>query len=273
VDRRLDLVDYHVHTARCGHASGEMAAYVERAVQAGLPEMGFSDHIFMYWLPPGERDPELAMAEDQFEGYVEEVFRLRHEHPQIAIRLSVEADFIADHEGSLASVLGRYPWDYVLGSVHFVDGWGIDDARYVDGYGHWNIDELYERYFDLICRAADSGHFDTIAHLDLVKKFGHRMAGDPRDLYERVARRLAAAGVAVEVNTAGLRKPVGELYPHLDLLRTCNRAGVPATLGSDAHHPDEVAADYPLAIAHLKAAGYERVLTYENRRRDWKPLP
>ncbi len=249
-----------------------MAAYVERAVRAGLPEMGFSDHIYLYWLPPEERDPELAMPEDQFDGYVDEVLRLRRAHSDLQIRLAVEADFIPGHETTLAGILDRHPWDYVLGSVHFIDAWGMDDARYVATYDEWDVDELYERYFDLICRAAESGYFDTIAHLDLVKKFGHRPTREPADLYGRVARRLAAAGVAVEVNTAGLRKPVGELYPHLDLLTACRKAGVPATLGSDAHAPEEVAADFSLAVAHLRAAGYERVVAYRQRRRDWKAL-
>ena len=250
-----------------------MAAYVEQAARAGLPEMGFSDHIFMYWLPRDQRDPGLAMLEEQFDGYVEEVDRLRQAHPEIAIRLSVEADFIDGHQATLAGILDRYPWDYVLGGVHFIGNWGLDDARYVAGYDDWDVDELYERYFDLLCRGAESGHFDTIAHLDLVKKFGHRPRRDPRDLYARVACRLAATGVAVEVNTAGLRKPVGELYPHADLLVACREAGVPATLGSDAHAPEEVGADYPLAVAHLRAAGYDRILTYQQRRRDWKALP
>ena len=150
--------------------------------------------------------------------------------------------------------------------------WGIAASPYFAPYDAWNMDELCGRISDLICRAADSDHFDTIAHPALVKKFGHRPTRDPRDLYERVARRLAAAGVAVEVNTAGLRKPVRELYPHPDLLAACRRAGVPATLGSDAHAPEEVAADYDLAVDHLRAAGYERVLTYQQRRRDWKAL-
>jgi histidinol-phosphatase (PHP family) len=269
---RLDLVDYHVHTARCGHARGEMAAYVERAIGAGLPELGFSDHIFLYWLPPERRDPELAMPEDQFDAYVEDVLRLRHEYPEIAIRLAVEADFIPDQEPTLEGILDRYPWDYVLGSVHFIGEWGLDDGRYVSGYAAWDIDDLYEHYFDLVLRAAESGHFDTMAHLDLVKKFGHRARKDLADLYGRVACRLAAAGVAIEVNTAGLYKPVGELYPHLDLLTACRKAGVPATLGSDAHAPEEVARDLPLAIEHLRAAGYERILTYAGRQRDWKHI-
>lgn len=269
---RLDLVDYHIHTARCGHAVGEMAAYVERAVRAGLPEMGFSDHIFMYWLPPEDRDPELAMPEERFDEYVESVERLRHQYPQIDIRLAVEADFIQDREATLAEILDRHPWDYVLGSVHFIGDWGMDDARYLSTYDDWDIDELYETYFGLILRAAGSGHFDTVAHLDLVKKFGHRARKDLAALYERVARGLAAAGVAVEVNTAGLHKPVGELYPHPDLLLACRRAGVSATLGSDAHAPEEVARDFDLAVAHLRAAGYDRILTYRQRQRDWKSI-
>ena len=268
----LDLVDYHIHTARCGHARGEMAAYVERAIRAGLPEMGFSDHIFLYWLPSDQRDPELAMSEEQFDGYVEEVLRLRREHPEITIRLAVEADFIVDQEQTLKGILDRYPWDYVLGSVHFIGDWGMDDGRYVSRYDEWDIDALYEHYFDLVLRAAESGHFDTMAHLDLVKKFGHRSRKDLVDLYARVAKRLAAAGVAIEVNTAGLYKPVGELYPHLDLLTACRKAGVPATLGSDAHAPEEVGRDFPLAIEHLRAAGYERIVAYEGRRQSWKSI-
>lgn len=269
---RLTLVDYHIHTARCGHARGEMAAYVEHAIRSGLPEMGFSDHIFLYWLPPEQRDAELAMLEDGFDAYVEDVLRLRREYPDIEIRLAVEADFIVDHESTLAGILDRYPWDYVLGSVHFIGDWGMDDSRYIDRYDAWDIDDLYEHYFSLVLRAANSGHFDTMAHLDLVKKFGHRARKDLADLYGRVARGLAAAGVAIEVNTAGLRKPVAELYPHLDLLTACRKAGVPATLGSDAHAPEEVAANFPLGVDHLRAAGYERILSYQGRRRDWKSI-
>ena len=269
---RLDLVDYHIHTARCGHARGEMAAYIEQAIRAGLPEMGFSDHIYLYWIAPDQRDPELAMSEGEFDQYVEDVLQLRAQYPDITIRLAVEADFIPDQESTLKSILDRHPWDYVLGSVHFIGEWGMDDGRYLSGYDTWDIDELYEHYFSLVLRAANSGHFDTMAHLDLVKKFGHRARKDLADLYERVARGLAAAGVAIEVNTAGLHKPVGELYPHLDLLTACRKAGVPVTLGSDAHAPEEVARDFPLALEHLRAAGYARILAYQGRRRDWKTI-
>jgi histidinol-phosphatase (PHP family) len=245
-----------------------MERYVERAIEAGLVEMGFSDHLFMYWLPPDRRDPELGMAEWEHDFYIEDVERCRSSYAQdITIRLSTEADFIPGHEQELESILGRYDWDYVIGGVHFIGDWGFDDARYLSGYDGWNIDELYARYFDLIGASAESGLFDTIAHSDLVKKFGHRPEGDMREMHAKLAVRLARSGVCVEVNTGGLRKPVGEIYPHPDLLSAYHAAGVPLTLGSDAHAPSEVAADFTAAADLAQRIGYTSYMTYARRAR------
>ena len=161
----------------------------------------------------------------------------------------------------------RYDWDYVLGGVHFIDDWGFDDSRYVAGFDNWDIDALYARYFDLIGASAETGLFDTIAHSDLVKKFGHRPGGDLSELYTRLAARLSNAGVCVEVNTGGLRKPVAEMYPHPDLLRAYHAAGVPVTLGSDAHAPNEVAADLSAATSLLENVGYTTYARYARRER------
>jgi len=264
----LPLVDYHVHTARCGHATGAMERYVEHAIQAGLTELGFSDHLFMYWLPRDRRDPELGMAEWEHDFYIEDVERCRRQYASdIAIRLSTEADFIPGHEAELETILRRYDWDYVIGSVHFVDGWGFDDGRNLSGFDTWDIDALYARYFDLVGASAETGLFDTIGHADLVKKFGHRPAGDQSARYTLLAARLARAGVCIEVNTAGLRKPCREMYPHPDLLRACRLAGVATTLGSDAHAPTEVAADLAAATTLMRDAGYATFVTYASRRR------
>ena len=149
------LLDYHIHSKLCGHGVGELEDYVRFAVQSGLPEMGFSEHIFMYWLPETARDPELAMPENAFEPYVREVRRLQAAYPEIRLRLALEADFIVDHEAELRHVLGSHEWDYLIGSVHFIDGWGIDDARYTGGFDRWDIDQLYACYFDHVCRAAE----------------------------------------------------------------------------------------------------------------------
>jgi histidinol-phosphatase (PHP family) len=269
----FSLVDYHVHTARCGHAVGAMERYVEHAIQAGLRELGFSDHLFLYWVPADQRDPELGMAEWELDYYVQDVERCRERYGrEITIRLSVEADYIPDEEQRLEQVLRRYDWDYVLGSVHFVDGWGMDDSRYLAGYDDRDIDALYSRYFELVAQSAETGFFDSIGHPDLVKKFGHRARVDQAENYASLAHRLARTGVCAEVNTAGLRKPVGEVYPHPDLLRAFQQAGVPTTFGSDAHAPGEVAADLASAVALMKQAGYSEYVTFASRGRSTVPL-
>ena len=267
------LVDYHVHTARCGHARGSMACYVEQARQVGLAELGFSDHLYLYWLPPDQRDPELAMRETELPDYIAEVCRLRETCQDLTLRLALEVDYIPGWEASLAEVLRGGPWDYLLGSVHFIDGWGFDDPRYVDGYQRWDIDALYERYFELAVAAAESGLFDVMAHLDLPKKFGHRPIRPLEPLYRHVAAALRRADVVVEVSTAGLRKPVGELYPAPALLQACYEAGVPVTLSSDAHQPHEVGQDYAHSLALLCEIGYREIAVFEERRRRFRRLP
>jgi histidinol-phosphatase (PHP family) len=269
------LNDYHVHTARCGHAAGRMEEYVAQARAAGLPEMGFSDHLYLYWLPLAERDPELAMGEAELDEYVEDVLRLRRSNPDLTIRLAIEADYIEGYQDELREILTRYPWDYVLGSVHFIDTWGFDDSRYLATYDEWDVDALYERYFELVMAAAESGLFDSMAHPDLIKKFGHRPSDgfDLAQLYQRTAECFRQAGVCVEVNTAGLRKPCGEIYPTLGLLRACQRLGVPATLGSDAHEPEQVGLAFDQGLEHLKAAGYESIVAFAGRDRARKWLP
>jgi histidinol-phosphatase (PHP family) len=265
---RTPLVDYHVHTARCGHADGAMEQYVERAIAAGLAELGFSDHLYLYWLPPEQRDPQLAMADWELDAYIEDVERCRARYAaDITIRLATEADYAPGHERQLQAILRRYDWDYVIGSVHYVDGWGLDDARYVDGYARWDLDELYARYFDLIGMAAETRLFQTIGHVDLVKKFGHRASRPLGEAYTRLAGRLARTGVCVEVNTGGLRKPCAELYPHPDLLRACREAGIETTFASDAHTPADVTADFAAARAHMRAAGYESFVRFEGGKR------
>jgi len=268
------LVDYHVHTARCGHASGAMERYVERAIAAGLDELGFSDHLFLYWVPPERRDPELAMAEWEHDFYIEDVERCRSRYAgDIRIRLATEADFVPGHEAQLEAILRRYDWDYVIGSVHFLGDWGFDDSRKTAGFVGRDIDALYAEYFEVVGASAETGLFDTIGHTDLIKKFGHRPVADQSDAYARLADRYARAGVCVELNTAGLRKPCAELYPSVDLLRALQGRRVPITLASDAHAAAEVAADFASAVDVLHTVGYRSFITFARRQRREVPLP
>jgi histidinol-phosphatase (PHP family) len=266
------IVDYHMHTTRCGHAEGSMEAYVEAAIAAGIQEIGFSDHIPMYWLPEAKRDPGIAMRMEELEAYVADVARLQAQYKEIPIRLGLEADFIPGREEDLVRILERYKWDYVIGSVHFIGEWDFDNPASTRGYGDWDILELYAKFFALECMAAKSGLFDIMAHIDLIKKFGHKPSQDLGPLYAHVADQMASAGVAIELSTAGLRKPVKEVYPNPALLAECQKRGVPLVISSDAHRPTEVAWGFADARALALESGYTQVARFVQRQRYFEPL-
>jgi len=266
------LPDYHIHTARCGHAAGRMDEYIAQALALGLKEIGFADHIPMYWLSEGDRDPELAMPECDLGNYVAEVERLRASYSGITIRLGIEVDYIPGHENKARRILERYPFDYVLGSVHYVDGWGFDNPALIHRYENCDLDDLYRKYFRLVQQAAQSGLFDIMAHPDLIKKFGFRPRCDLQELYDETARAFAEAGVCAEVNTAGLRVPVGEIYPAESFLQTCRNNGVPVTTGSDAHLPNQVGHGFDRAFDLLTRVNCDEIVFLNKRKKVLKKL-
>lgn len=262
------MIDYHIHTSRCGHAEGEMIDYVRRARELSLIEIGFSDHLPLLT----KNDPTLAMSLDQLEEYIQAIEMLKKEFPDINIKTGIEADYLPGLEDETARLLDTYSFDYVIGSVHFIDGWGFDDSRYLDGYKNRDIYDVYARYFRLVTDAATTGLFDVIGHLDLIKKYNFRPKRDITLLVENTVNELGNAGVCIEINTAGLRKPVGEMYPDLNILKMCLKAGIPLTLGSDAHSPEQVGMDFDMAIAAAKQAGYDRIATFSKRNRSFVAL-
>jgi histidinol-phosphatase (PHP family) len=263
------MVDYHLHTSRCGHAEGGPEDYVSRALELGLAEIGFSDHFPLLHL----RDPSLSMALEELPEYVREIGEVAERTTGLTVRMGIEVDYVDGYVDRLAELLRPYPFDYVLGSVHYLDGWGFDDPRYVDGYRGRDILALWERYFQVLGDAAECGLFDVLAHPDLIKKFGWRPRGDVRRLYEECLDRVAESGLVVEVSTAGLRKPVGEIYPGEDFLRLCREREIPVTLGSDAHAPGEVGWRFESALALLRRAGYRDIVRFRKRERSFLPLP
>ena len=254
----MRLPDYHTHTGRCGHAAGVPEEYVAVAQRQGLLGIGIADHLPL--LPV--HDPELSMRVDDLAGYVAEVEALKTRFPDYVL-LGIEADYRPHTVAEVASLLDGYPFDYTIGSVHHIGAWGFDDPRQIDEYDTRDIDGVWIEYLQLVGEAAESGLFTILGHLDLVKKFGYRPTRALDQELDVLVERIARAGVLVEINTAGLHKPVQEVYPTLDILRRLCAAGVVITFGSDAHRPEEVGRDFAHAVRLARQAGYEHFASLE----------
>jgi histidinol-phosphatase (PHP family) len=276
------LTDYHLHLrpddgdagVREYHTPANAERYRAVAQERGIAELGVSEHIYRFtqalevWSHPFW----VASAHDDLDEYCAFV------REQTDLRLGIEADFVAGGEDRTASLLDARDFDYVIGSVHFMRDGAVDMEDYsVWGSGQ-SVEQIWRRYFETVGEAARSGLFDVLAHPDLVKYWG---SGDPRgrvpegDLrryYEPAVEGIAEAGIAVEVSTAGLRKPSGELYPASAFLEMCLDAEVPVALSSDAHRPQDVGADYGPALETLDGLGVRELCVFDRRARRLEPI-
>jgi histidinol-phosphatase (PHP family) len=274
------LTDLHVHLrpdesgtpAERHFTVANAQRYREVASERGITELGCSEHVYRFaqalevWEHPLWRES----ARDDLDAYV--AF-LREETD---LRVGIEADFVPGREDRMATLLEARDWDYVIGSVHFLGDLAVDHEDF-DIWDHRSHrpDEVWSRYFETLGEAAVSGLFDVLAHPDLVKVWGGRRPrpeGDLRRFYERAMEGIAESGIAVEVSTAGLRKPARELYPAPAFLEMVLDAGNPIALSSDAHTPEELGFGYEQALEVLDGLGVREVAVFEGRERRLEPL-
>ncbi len=254
--------DYHMHTPLCRHATGEPREYAARAVELGLPEIGMSDHSPM----PRDEFDDWRMRLDQLDAYVDSVEQARKDFPRLTIRLALEVDFLPGGEDWVRDLAARHPWDYFIGSVHYLsDDWDIDNPHKLSRWAERDPWDVWSAYAERLRMAAASGLFDIIGHADLCKKFGHRPDRDPTELFRPFLETAAKHDVAIELNTAGLRKDCREIYPSKAILSLAREAGVPITFGSDAHAPGEVGMDFQQAVALARSVGYEECRRFVGR--------
>jgi len=263
------MYDSHVHTPLCKHAQGEPAAYLAAAQERGLAGIVFTDHNPM----PPWYDPDSRMAAAQLPLYHRLIEAVRADAPEgFYVGLGLEADFHPGTEAYVREQLGSHPYDYVIGSVHFIGAWPFDHPDFTAEYERRDRLEIYADYYALVYAAAESGLFDAVGHLDLPKKFGHLPPEETWDLVEGVLGAVRGAGIALDVNTAGWRKPVGEPYPAPAILKRARELGIPVVLGSDAHAPEELGWRFPEAAALLREAGYREAWVFKGRKPEPYPL-
>ncbi len=252
------MIDYHLHVIAHDDRPmtvGNILSYCEVAKSRGVRQMGITEH-----------DRYLDKID------VAAFQEAREKSEDVVLRLGIEIDFVPGQEERMEADATALPYDYVIGSVHRVDGDEVDRETDQSVYERYEAYELYAAYYRNVREAALSGRFEVIGHPDLIKIFRRYPERDITPLLEETADAVAESGVVVDVNAAGLRKPVGEIYPSRPFLEMFHRRGVPIILSSDAHAPDEVAAGYDRSLKLVHDVGYREVATFENREQGSLPL-
>lgn len=269
------LTDYHVHLRPDEHdgdpfedhfTQANVDRYLAAAEARGITDLGVSEHIYRFsealqiWRHPFWEE----FADDDLDAYCDFV-------AGTPLKLGIECDFVPGAEDRTASLLEKRRFDYVVGSVHFVGDRAVDMEPFTVWDGEQDADQIWQRYFEMLAEAARSGLFDILAHPDLVKVWGRARPGpmrDPRFYYEPAVEAILESGIAVEVSTAGIRKPVGEIYPAPSFAAELADAGAVFALSSDAHLPEQVGFAYDQAIALFDSIGVSQIARFEGRQRE-----
>ena len=252
------MIDYHLHVIAHGDRPmtvENILKYCEVAKSRGIRQMGITEHDRYI------EDIDLAAFQEA-----------REKSQDVELRLGIEIDFVPGQEERMDRDATALPYDYVIGSVHRVVGEEVDHPDHQEIYERMETGELYARYYENVRAAALSGRFEVLGHPDLIKIFRHFPEGDITSLLEETADAIAESGIVVDVNAAGLRKPIGEVYPSKDFLTMLHRRGVPIILSSDAHAPDQVAMGYETSVKMVRDVGYREVVTFENHERGTLPI-
>ena len=258
------IVDLHNHTPLCNHAEGTMSEYIEKAIESGTQYFGFSDHA------PMDYDPKYRMKFEDMKSYETDVKNIKKKYQgEIEILLGYEVDWLPNHMDK--RVLNA-DVDYLIGSVHFLEGWGFDNPEFIGGWESQDIDEIWQKYFDTIEDMARSELFDIVGHFDLIKVFKYMPKGDINKMAKNALIAIKKADMVIEINGAGFRKPVKESYPSMSLLKQAYELNIPITFASDAHTPEQVSLFSHESIQLAKDVGYKEYAIFKKRKREFRAL-
>jgi len=255
------MIDYHLHTRLCNHASGEVYEFIERALELGISEIAFTDHIPL----PEDFDLEHRMTLSEMEIYQRWINDAKTRYPEIKIKLGIEADYYEGFEDYLSKFLSVYDFDLVIMAVHFIRHWPNGNWVFDYNFPDKSIKEIYTDYISIVKMGVCTGLFDIVGHVDMIKKTGESLLDKiPHEIAD-LLKLVKENEMAVEINTSGYRKPVNESYPGFDWLPELSRLEIPICTGSDAHKPDQVALHYDEVYKALKNANPLIFARFEKR--------
>ena len=262
------MIDYHVHTGLCNHATGTMEQYVRAAVAKGLTTICFLDHLTLQ-----EAGRTNAMFPREVPMYVNAARRLARQYRErISVRVGLEIDFSPRHVDRCRKIVNTFDLDVVGSSIHFLDGEDVVTRRSAWGRGEIRAEEVYPKYLGVLESMLDYDYFDVVCHLDLPKKYNKRPSPSAVQGFLGLLEKIREKDLAVELNTSGLHYPVKEAFPSPDLLGRCAQLQIPVVTGSDAHMPETVGRGLEQARGLLKAVGYRHLTGFSHRQRETVPL-
>ncbi len=258
------MIDYHVHTSLCYHASGTVEEYIRRAVAIGLSEICFLDHLTMQ-----PSAPNLSMTPSEIPLYVRALQHFKQKYQgSIKVKVGLEIDFNPDKIDLFQEIIENHPFDVIGGSLHFPGGMNIVSRSSAWRNGSVDPDQAGGLYLEHLNRMLEYDYFDVVCHLDLLKKFGWQSDASFDNKLDGLLATIKNKDLAVEINTSGYDHALQEPYPAPHIIHRCRENGIRITLGSDAHRPEEVGRHYDKALPLLKAAGYRHLATFTRRQRD-----
>ncbi len=258
------IIDLHNHTPLCNHAQGEIEEYIEAAIKKGTKIFGFSDHA------PMDFDPAYRMKFEDMQQYETQIRDAKEKYKEkIKILLGYEVDYLPEH---IDKRVLKANVDYLIGSVHFIEGWGFDNPEFIGKWRERDVNEVWQKYFDTIETMAKSKLFDIVGHLDLIKVFNFMPTKEIAQLAKDALLAIKESDMVLEINVAGYRKPVAEAYPSLELLTQSYALDIPITLSSDAHKPEQVGLHSDAVIKMVKDVGYRECAYFVNRERKFLAL-
>jgi histidinol-phosphatase (PHP family) len=253
------IVDLHNHTPLCNHAEGSIDEYIQSAIKAGTKVFGFSDHA------PMDFDPKYRMSFEDMPEYEAQVKEAKEQYKEkLTILLAYEVDYLPGH---MDERVLEADVDYLIGSVHFLEGWGFDNPEFLSQWHEQDVNEVWQRYFDTITAMAETKLFEIVGHLDLIKVFNFMPDKNITLMAKETLDAIKDNNMVIEVNGAGYRKPVKEAYPSKELLEEAFKREIPITLSSDAHAPAQVALFDKEIMQLVRSVGYKECSYFINKER------